>query len=447
MWRLAGTPNSEIPDDAPTRPAGSDTGSNVVTTRTSWWQKVAAFGPGLALAAMSVGAGDLVSTLEGAGTFGMGLVWIAVVGVVIKYVLTEASGRLQLTSPTTLLAKIASIHIGFAWLFLVAVVIMTTLYGAGLCSVAALALEMMIPGLPTVPTTIAIIVISGVIVYAGRYEFFEKYMVAFSIVMFLGVVAIAILAAGAMAEPATIATTLTVSIPDGSFPAALAMIGGVGGSATIAIYAYWVRAKGWTSTAYLKSMRKDATVSYVAILVFVISLSVVGTALVFGSGMTISGNAELEALGGPLGAMFGQLVRIGFFVTFFVVVFSSITGGFNGFCYMLADCIRVVRRIPDEKADEYIAPKRSLFNAVLAFQVLAPLVIMFTGRPVQLVLAYAMAGAFFLPLLVVAFLILLNRKRVSPELRNSWPTNTVLSISVVLFGALAISQTLEMLGA
>ncbi|OZM76803.1 bacteriochlorophyll 4-vinyl reductase [Pseudonocardia sp. MH-G8] len=415
------------------------------TTQATWWQKVALFGPGLALAATSVGAGDLVSTLEGAGSFGMGLVWIAVVGVVIKYVLTEASGRLQLSSPTTLMAKIASIHIGFAWLFLVAVVAMTTLYGAGLGSVAALALEMMIPGLPAVPTTIAIILISGAIVYVGKYDFFEKYMVGFSVVMFLGVVVIAIFAAGAMEEPATIVETLTISIPGGSFPAALAMIGGIGGSATIAIYAYWVRDKGWTDIAYLTRMRKDAAVSYAAILVFVLSLSTVGTALVFGTGLTISGNAELEALGAPLQELFGQFVRVTFFVTFFVVVFSSIVGGFNGFCYMLADCIRVVRRIPDDQADEYIAPKRPFFTAVLAFQVLAPLVIMFAGRPVQLVLAYAISGAFFLPLLVVAFLILLGRRRVSPELRNSKPVTVVLVMSLVLFGSLAISQTVGQL--
>jgi len=418
----------------------------VAAVRTGLWQKVALFGPGLALAATSVGAGDLVSALEGAGSFGMGLVWVAVVGVVIKYVLTEASGRLQLSGPTTLMAKIASIHVGFAWLFTVAVAIMTTLYGAGLGSVAALALEMMIPGLPAVPTTIAIILVAGAIVYAGRYDFFEKYMVGFSIVMFLGVVVIAVLAAGAMEEPATIVETLTISIPGGSLPAALAMIGGVGGSATIAIYAYWVRDKGWTDLGHLAEMRKDAAVSYGAILVFVLSLSVVGTALVHGTGVTISDSAELEALGGPLAAMFGQLVRIGFFVTFFVVVFSSIAGGFNGFCYMLADCIRVVRRIPDSQADAFIAPRRPLFTAVLAFQVVAPLVIMFTGRPVQLVLAYAISGAFFLPLLVVAFLVLLSGRRVAPELRNRWPVTVVLVLSLVLFGALAISETVRRFG-
>ncbi|AKS32062.1 Nramp family divalent metal transporter [Mycolicibacterium goodii] len=404
------------------------------------WHTIALFGPGLALAATSVGAGDMVSTLEGAGSFGMGLVWVAVVGVLIKFVLTEASGRLQLAGPTTLLSKIGSVHIAFAWLFLIVVLVMTTLYGAALGSVAALALKMMIPALPIIPTTVAMVLVSGAIVYVGKWERFEKYMVAFAVVMFLGVIVMAVVAAGAMEDPSTIVDSLRISIPDGSMPAALAMIGGVGGSATIAIYAYWVRDKGWTTTDQLRSMRKDAALSYVAVLVFMVSMSVVGTALVFGTGMSLSGPAELEALGGPLGAAFGEVVKVGFFVTFFVVVFSSLVGGFNGFCYMLSDCIRVVRRVPDADADRYIRPQGRLFNLVLAGQVIAPLVIMFTGRPVQLVLAYAISGAFFLPVLIVAFLILLNRKSVPAQLRNRLAVNVVLGLSLLLFGWLAVTD-------
>lgn len=411
---------------------------------TRLWQKVALFGPGLALAATSVGAGDMVSTLEGSGTTGMGLVWIAVIGVLIKLLLTEASGRLQLTGTTTLMSKVASIHIGFAWLFLAMGLVMTTLYGAALGSVAALALAMTVPGLPTVPVTIALVLISGAIVFVGKWERFEKYMVAFAITMFLGAIAMAIVAASKMSDPARILDTLRVSVPDGSLPAAMAMIGGVGGSATIAIYSYWVRDKGWTSAEHLKVMRKDTALSYAAVLVFMVSMSVVGTALVYGTGLTLSGAAELQALGAPLGAAFGDVVKVGFFVIFFVVVFSSLVGGFNGFCYLLADGIRVVRKIADEDANQYMQPQQKLFNVVLVGQVVASLVIMFTGRPVQLVLAYAVCGAFFLPVLVVAFLILLNRKSVPQQLRNRPHVNVVFVLSLGLFGWLAATQATGM---
>lgn len=407
---------------------------------THLWQKLALFGPGFALAATSVGAGDMVSTLEGAGTAGMGLVWIAVIGVLIKLLLTEASGRLQLTGEMTLMSRVASIHRGFVWLFLGIVLVMATLYGAALGSVAALALQMMIPALPTVPTTIALVLISGAIVYVGKWDRFEKYMTVFASVMFLGTVVMAIVAASKMSAASTIIDTLRISVPDGSIPAAMAMIGGVGGSATIAIYSYWVRDKGWTSLAELRSMRKDTVLSYAAVLVFMVSMSIVGTVLVYGTGLTLSDPAALEALGGPLREAFGGLVKVGFFVIFFVVVFSSLVGGFNGFSYMLADTIRVVRRIPDDEANKYIQPQGRLFNVVLACQVAAPLLIVFTGRPIQLVLAYAIAGAFFLPILIVAFLILLNRKSVPAQLRNKPVVNVVLVIALVLFGWLATTE-------
>lgn len=409
------------------------------------WQKLTLFGPGLALAATSVGAGDMVSTLEGAGTAGMGLVWIAAIGVLIKLLLTEASGRLQLTGEMTLMSRIASIHRGFVWLFLGIVLVMAMLYGAALGSVAALALQMMIPALPTVPITIALVLISGAVVYIGKWERFEKYMTAFAMVMFLGTMVMAIVAAGNMPAASSIIGTLRISVPDGSIPAAMAMIGGVGGSATIAIYSYWVRDKGWTSLRELRSMRKDTALSYAAVLVFMVSMSVVGTVLVFGTGLTLSDPAALKALGGPLESAFGDVVKVGFFMIFFVVVFSSLVGGFNGFSYMLADAIRVVRGISDDDANRYIQPQGRLFNVVLGCQVVAPLLIVFTGRPIQLVLAYAIAGAFFLPVLIIVFLILLNRKSVPPQLRNKPALNVVLVIALALFGWLAATEVVRRL--
>ena len=44
------------------------------------------------------------------------------------------------------------------------------------------------------------------------------------------------------------------------------LIGGVGGTITLAAYGYWLREKGWYTPKWMKVMRIDNTVAYVVVL-------------------------------------------------------------------------------------------------------------------------------------------------------------------------------------
>ena len=407
-------------------------------------ERVSRFGPGLTLAVASVGAGDMITALGGAEKYGMGLAWTVVLGVLIKYALTEAVGRLQLSSDHTFMGNVARAGRWLPALFLAVVLVVALLYGAGLSSVATLAVTSLVPALPALPTTMALAVVAGVLVLVNRYSGFETLMIGISAVLVVGMAILAVASIGNMESPGMVASTATVSLPEGSIFTVLALLGGVGGGVGLSFYGYWIHEKGWSGRAYLGIVRRDTALCYLTIFVFFVAMSVIGTALLFATGETLSESSEgLAALEGPVAEMAGAFARLVFLLVFFLVVFSSIIGGFNGIAYLICDGVRVLRGIPESQMAQHVSTSAPVFRAAVVFMVAATFAVSAVGAPVQLVLLYAATGSLFLPLLAGALLWLLNRGEVDKGLRNGPLANIALVASLLLFGCLGVLQVWE----
>lgn len=293
------------------------------------------------------------------------------------------------------------------------------------------------------PVAIGLSILTGVMVLVGRYRLFERLMTAFTLLMFVGVLGTAVIAVSTMPDPGSLLTTLPPALPEGSILTVLALVGGIGGSAGIAAYGYWVREKGWRGSSWLPIMRLDSAISYGMVFLFVVAMTVLGTGMLFGTGESIAGTSGLAALADPMGDMLGAPVRVLFLVAFFFVVFSSLVGGYNALSYLVADCARVIRGIPEADADRHMATTSRPFRANVCFLVLASIVVVFTGKPVGLVMVYAVFGSLILPILSGALLWLLNRRSIEPVYRNGWAANIGLGAALVLFGVLGVAQILE----
>jgi Mn2+/Fe2+ NRAMP family transporter len=409
----------------------------------TWRARFAYIGPGIVLAAAGIGAADMVTALSGASAYGMGLLWAALVGVIVKFAITEAVGRLHLATGQTPMSSLRTVGRWLPWVFLVFLAIIGLVYGAALGSVAGLAASAMFPALPVTPTAIALSVLAGIMVIVGRYGLFERLMMGFTILMFVGVIGTALAVIGHMEDPGVLLSTLPPALPEGSIMTVLALIGGIGGSAGIAAYGYWVREKEWRSSIWLPIMRADSAISFGMVFLFVCAMTILGTGMLFGTGSSIGGADGLAALANPIGDLLGGVPRVLFLVAFFFVVFSSIVGGYNGLSYLMADAIRVARGIPDEHADRHMATTSPAFRAFVCYCVVASAVIVFTGRPVGLVMVYAIFGSLILPILAAALLWLLNRRSVEPVYRNGIVSNIGLAGALALFGLLGIAQILE----
>jgi Mn2+/Fe2+ NRAMP family transporter len=86
------------------------------------------------------------------------------------------------------------------------------------------------------------------------------------------------------------------------------------------------------------------------------------------------------------------------------------------------------------------------YRYYLLYLALPPMVLLLVGKPVWLVIIYAVAGAFFMPLLALLLLYMNNRRSWLGDYKNGIITNFILTISVLVFGMLVYSEIAKVLG-
>ncbi|WP_119065959.1 Nramp family divalent metal transporter [Rubrobacter indicoceani] len=396
-------------------------------------------GPGLVVAATGVGAGDMVSSLSAGTGFGTVLVWAVVLGAVLKFALTEGLGRWYMATGRTILEGWKSLGKWATVYFGVYLMIVTFVFGAAAVSSSALAVTAMLPGvLPLWAWAVLHGVAGFLVVGFGRYKLFERVMEVFVGLMFITVVGLAALLAPNLGELAL--GTVVPRIPDGSLLYALAIIGGVGGTFTLASYPYWARERGWSRPEWIPTMRVDIGVGYVVTGLFMVAMLVIGAELLFASGEGIEGESGLVALSDPISARFGGVAGAMFLVGFWAAATSSIFGAWNGGAYLFADLVRTMKNVPDERAGEYLSEKSLWFRGFLAWMTFPPMVLLALGQPVLLIIIYASLGALFMPFLALTLLWLLNSSRTPREHRSGWLSNVALGGSLLLFAVLGANE-------
>ena len=395
-------------------------------------------GPGLVVAATGIGVGDLVVSLVAGTRFGTTFIWAVVIGAAIKFCLVEGMGRWYMATGTTILEGWHMLGRWATGYFVVYLFVVTFVYGAAVTSITAFAVVTMFPGSLPLGVWAAIHALLGfVVVGVGRYEFFERIMALLVGIMFFTVVGLALLLLPGLDE--SLAAGFVPALPDGSLLYVLGLLGGVGGTFTLAAYPYWARERGWTRPVWIPVMRADLGTGYVVTAIFMVAMLVIGASFLYGTGETIDGARSLVALSGPLGEQFGPIARWLFLVGFWATTTSSIIGVWNGASYLFSDFVRTVRRVPDSRAGDYLSEKSLWFRGFLSWITFPPMVLLLTGRPVFLSVVYAAFGALFLPFLAITLLYLMNR-RVPRPYRNGFVSNLIMAAAVLLFAALAVRQ-------
>ncbi|MFG2428552.1 Nramp family divalent metal transporter [Streptomyces sp. NPDC048590] len=430
--------------------------------RKSSWRYI---GPGIVVAATGVGAGDLVATLIAGSKFGYTLMWAAVIGCLVKISLAEAVGRWHLATGRTLFDGWRTLGGWTTVYFAVYVVIWGFVYGATAMSSSALPLVALFPDGPGLKVWAIITGLTGLVfVWFNRYAVFEKAMTVLVGVMFVVVVYVAIRVAPDMG--AAFAGLLPV-LPDGSLVYTLGLIGGVGGTITMAAYGYWVNAKGWSGPSWMKVMRIDNRIAYITTGIFVVAMLIVGAELLHASQIALTkGDKGLIDLGDILEDRFGGATAKLFLVGFFAASFSSLIGVWHGVSLMFADFVerfRTVRGAPAEEAatvetegagadgagsastEAVVRQERSLpFRAYLLWLTFPPMALLWLDEPFGLVIGYGVLGAFFMPFLALTLLWLLNSSRTPREWRNGWLSNGMLGAAGLLFVVLCVQQVRDL---
>ncbi|MFF5985763.1 Nramp family divalent metal transporter [Prauserella flavalba] len=406
-----------------------------------WRARLRHVGPGIMAAATGVGAGDLVATMVAGSRYGYTLLWAVIVGAIFKIALAEAVGRWHLTSGRTMLSGWRTLGKWVLVYFGAYAIVWGFVYGATAMSASGLPLNALFPGVPLRVWAIICGLLGLALVWYGRYALIEKIMTVFVGIMFVTVVGTAILVTPNLLDGVE---GLVPRLPSGSFVYALGLIGGVGGTITMAAYGYWTMAKGWRSSKWLSMMRLDNTVGYVTTAIFVVAMLIVGAELLMGTDV-VSGDEGLLMLGDVLAQDYGQWARIPFLIGFFAVSFTSLIGVWNGVSLLFADWWRTWRLPRDtvetvEDYDRKAGERSPAFRTYVLWLTFPPMLLLFLDRPFQLTVAYGALGALFMPFLAGTLLVLLNSSRVPREGRSRWLSNALLIICLALFAYLAVDE-------
>ncbi|GGU36683.1 Nramp family divalent metal transporter [Streptomyces lavendofoliae] len=430
------------------RQSGTEDTGGAPPRRASWRH----IGPGIVVAATGVGAGDLVATLIAGSKFGYTLLWAAVAGCLVKISLAEAAGRWHLATGRTLFDGWRSLGAWTTVYFAGYVAVWGFVYGAAAMSSSALPLQALFPGVMDLKWWAVLCGVAGLVfVWFNRYAVFEKVMTLLVGVMFVVTVYLAVRVTPNLGKALA---GLAPVLPDGSLIYTLGLIGGVGGTITLAAYGYWVNAKGWTDTSWMKVMRLDNRVAYITTGIFVVAMLFVGAELLHSSGVALAkGDKGLLDLGGVLEDQYGTVTAKLFLIGFFATSITSLIGVWHGVSLMFADFVTHFRErgvtggtgaTTGEEVAAGTREKSLPFRAYLLWLTFPPMSLLFLDQPFGLVIVYGVIGAFFMPFLALTLVWLLNSSRTPSEWRNGALSNGVLGAAGVLFLVLCVQQVREL---
>lgn len=395
-------------------------------------------GPGIVIAATGVGAGDLIAASVSGARFGTAILWAAVIGAIIKYVINENLARWQLVTGTTLLEgwihrlpRFVSIY------FLLYLLLWSFIVAGALISATGLAAHAMIPSISVEAWGMMHSIVAAAIVWFGAYRQIELIMKLMIAMMFTVVIICAAMLLPTSAE--LLSGIFIPSLPDGSIVFVLGIIGGVGGSVTVMSYGYWIREKQWRGTEYIPQCRTDLSVAYLLTGLFGLAVMIIAAGV---QPEIVQGSKMILAVADHLETRVGEYGKWLFLIGFWGAVFSSMIGVWDGVPYLFTDYVQTYRNNSVTTSSERYS-KTPYYRGYLLYLALPPMLLLSLGKPVWIVVIYSVAGAFFMPFLAVLLIYMNNHGEWLKQHRNGYLMNAVLLVSILLFSYLLLEKTLR----
>ena len=404
-------------------------------------------GPGLAVAATGVGAGDLLAAMLAGAEFRETLLWVIVLGALLKFALNEGVARWQLATGTTLIEGWGT-HIGmiFQTGFLIYLVIWSFIVAGGLMSACGVAAHALFPSIGIGPWGTLHSIAALILVWFGRYDRFEATMKALIALMVLTLLASVVLVGPDLAR--VFRGLLIPRLPSGSATTVLSLMGGVGGSVTMLSYGYWIREKGWDGKSWITTVRRDLGIGYLLTAVFGVAMLVLAATALVGLGGMPAGSQGLVACADALeagtsqrlGETIAEIARATFLIGLWAAVFTSTLGVWQGVPYLFADFTQVLRRRVG-KVDE----TAWTYRGYLLFLALPPMLLLVLDRPVWIIKLYTLTGGLFMPFLAASLLWLTTKGSLMGGLRTGKLSMAAMIAALALFAAIALRQIVDLL--
>lgn len=396
------------------------------------------FGPGIFAIGYTIGTGSVTSMILAGNEFGMQLLWVLFFSCLFSGVLIYVSGTYYLSTGETALyavrkhlpqgklialAIIAAVGIG-QWNSLIGILGITS-------NVVFEILVLNFPGLEGhkygVVLGLAVLIIGTFysLLIKGNYNLFEKMLALFVSMMGLSFVFTLFFV---YPLPGDVIRGLIPTIPEveGAGILIAAFVGTTMAAATFLSRPLFIQGKGWTKADF-KTQRNDSIIA--AVLIFSISgaIMAVASGSLYGTGSEISQVLDMSKALEPSVGKFAVSV-------FFV---GTLSAGLSS----IFPCLMIVPlMLGDYNSGKLDVTSRRFKLITGVASVLALSVPLFGFNPIKGQIFTQVFNVFALPLVVVCFLVLWNRKNAGLP-SGRWATNLVL-VGAVVFSLIIMGNGL-----
>jgi Mn2+/Fe2+ NRAMP family transporter len=284
-------------------------------------------GPGVVLAALAIGSGELVLTPRSGAQYGFALLWVPILTIVYKAAFSESLARLTIASGD-------DVFRAFDWLpgprhwaqyFIILVFSLDMIGYGGIALAMGSALIGLFPGPDIQVVAFCATAMVPVLLYTGSYWFFEKLVLVMCAVLIAGVI-YTLFQIPLPAEE--IARGLVPKVPQGSVSTIMGLMGWIGAGTTTLLYSGWINEKIGKARneeeyrRWLSTMRIDCLASYTLILAVSFSFLAMGVATLHAQGLV----PEKQQIMSTLSRMLDSVPRgrETFLVAGFFALFSEV---------------------------------------------------------------------------------------------------------------------------
>ncbi|WP_423127790.1 Nramp family divalent metal transporter [Gaoshiqia sp. Z1-71] len=390
---------------------------------------LSAVGPGLFLIGYNIGTGSVTTMAKTGAEHGMELFWALVLSCIFTFILMVAYGKVTLVTGKTALFNIKS-EFKQGWILalyiLIALILGELLALVGVMGIVAdLVQEGIRLGfngahIDTVWIILCLVVALYFLLWFGRYQSFEKILIAFVILMGLSFLVVFV-----MVKPSisALAKGLVPGIPDtpGAFGLIAAIAGTTCSAAVFIMRSTVVAEKGWNVT-HLKNEKRDAFVSATMMLFLSGVIMAVAAGTLNLMGLKLDNTVEMISLFEPIGGK----------VAAFILILGIVGAG-------LSTIFPIVLIAPWLVSDYTGRPRNihsPLSRGLIFFAMLFAFGSVFLEqRPPALMIFSQAFQACILPAVAIPVFVLINRKNVMNGYKANLKENIGIT-AVILFSFL-----------
>lgn len=378
--------------------------------KSSIMNKLREIGPGAIITASFIGPGTVTTATRAGAGFGFALLWAVVFAIIATIILQEMVARIGVVTKEGLgenirelfdnkILKFASVYI-----IMIAVAIGCAAYISG----DLLGTSLGISYLFNVPENIVAPIVGIIILIlalAGGYKVVEKLMVFFVIIM--GVVFITTMFVAGPDILELLKGAFIPAIPSGSIILVIALIG-----TTVVPYNFFIHAQTasekWGDTSKLSSMRFDTILMITAGGIITAAILITAGALIQGTEVT-----SVVELAAPLEPLMGAWAPIFISVGLFSAGFSSAIASPMGAAATVSSFMRWKGGFQNKK-----------YKMIFAIVIIIGIVTSAIGfEPLEVLLIAQALNGMILPLIAIFIMIVINKKGLMGEFRNSTALN------------------------